>query len=117
MPIRNIAPAYPPLAEVSARPPPAGVSVARRGVCRPLVARHALVNIYRYIYIYKAVLGRTVRTPMYVPVAGPICAHVQVMVAYRALGHVSPPALYFTYIAKSTTVSVQPRFNVTGHNI
>jgi hypothetical protein len=39
------------------------------------------------------------------------------MVAYRALGYVSPPVLYFTYIAKSTTVLAQPRFNMTGNNM
>jgi hypothetical protein len=37
------------------------------------------------------------------------------MVAYRTLGYVSPPVLYFTYIAKSTTVPA-PRFKITGHN-
>jgi hypothetical protein len=33
------------------------------------------------------------------------------------IGYVSPPVLYLTYIAKSTTVPAQPRFNVTGHNM
>jgi hypothetical protein len=61
-------------------------SAARRGVRRPLVARRALVPVYIYIYILvidKAVLGRTVRAPTYVPVTVPRHAYVLVMVAYR----------------------------------
>jgi hypothetical protein len=67
-----------------------------------------VADIYIYIYILdidKPILGRAVRTPIHVPVTGPRHACVLlVMVAYRALGYVSPPVLYCACIAKSTTV-------------
>jgi hypothetical protein len=67
--------------------------------------------------IDKATLGRAVRAPVRVPVTVPRHVHVLAMVAHRALGCVSPPALCCACVAKSTAALAQPRLNAAGHDV